>query len=271
MKAWRLRAAISLAATLAAAAGVAGAESPRRYLCRALSAGTPAPAIDGSADDTAWRGAAWSEPFVDIRGAGFAAPLFATRFRALWDERALYLLAELAEPRLFATLSAHDSVIFHDPDFELFLDPDGDGRDYFEIEINALGTTWDLSLDRPYHEGGRANDAWEADGLSVAIGLDGTLNEPRDIDVGWTVELALPWRAFSPPGGTARAPVAGESWRVNFSRVEWPLAVRDGRYGKVPGACEENWVWTAQGRIDMHRPERWGWFDFAPGAVAPEY
>lgn len=218
--------------------------------------------IDGRASDAVWRAAPWSEAFVDIRGAGFAEPLFATRFRALWDERALYLLAELAEPQLFATLTAHDAVIFHDPDFELFLDPDADERHYFELELNAFGTTWDLKLDRPYHRGGRADDSWELKGLQVAIGLDGTINDPRDIDVGWTVELAIPWSAFQAPGGTGKAPAAGESWRVNFSRVEWPLSALAGRHEKVPGACEDNWVWTPQGRIDMHRPERWGYFDF---------
>ena len=73
----------------------------------------------------------------------------------------------------------------------------------------------------------------------------------------------MPFRAFAPEGHAgAFRPRPGESWRVNFSRVEWPLEIRDARYVKVEGACEENWVWSPQGRIDMHRPERWGWFDF---------
>ena len=257
-------AALSVAAfsAIGALEPACGGESPRRYLCPSIAETASPPTIDGHRD-AVWDTAPWSAPFVDIRSASHPAPLFATRFRALWDAEALYVFAELEEPRLFATLTEHDSVIFHDPDFELFLDPEGDSREYFELEVNALGTTWDLQLDRPYHQGGRADDAWELAGLEVGIELRGTLDDPRDIDSGWAVELKLPWRAFASAMREGRAPVPGESWRINFSRVEWPLVVVDGRYERVPDACEENWVWSPQGRIDMHRPERWGYLEFA--------
>lgn len=252
------------AALLLALAAAAGAEEPRRYAVRALGPGERAPRIDGALDDEAWKTTPWSEPFVDIEGPGRRKPpLFATRFRALRDDERLYVAAELEEPQLFATLVEHDAVIFHDPDFELFVDPEGDALGYFELEVNALGTTWDLALDRPYWRGGSADDAFELAGLEVAVALDGSLNEPRDVDAGWTVEISVPFAAFAPPGRAGRiAPRPGESWRVNFSRVEWALEVVDGRYRKVERACEDNWVWSPQGRIDMHRPERWGYFDF---------
>ena len=49
---------------------------------------------------------------------------------------------------------------------------------------------------------------------------------------------------------------------MNFSRVEWKHEVVDGKYQKVKDIREDNWVWSPQGIIDMHRPERWGyvWF-----------
>jgi hypothetical protein len=58
-------------------------------------------------------------------------------------------------------------------------------------------------------------------------------------------------------------PRAGDQWRVNFSRVEW-LTAEDGKASrKVPGRREDNWVWSPQGAVDMHRPERWGYVQFA--------
>ena len=45
---------------------------------------------------------------------------------------------------------------------------------------------------------------------------------------------------------------------MNFSRVEWRLRVKDGKYEKVPGTKEYNWVWSPQGVINMHVPEKWG-------------
>ena len=68
----------------------------------------------------------------------------------LWDDTYFYIGAELVEPHLWATLTQHDSVIFHDNDFEVFIDPNGDNHEYYEFEINALGTGWDLLLPRPY-------------------------------------------------------------------------------------------------------------------------
>jgi len=254
---------LALAVTAPAAVAAGELDPPRRYAVTRV-APEAAPAIDGRLEDAAWERAPWSEVFVDIEGDRRPPPVFATRLRALWDETHLYVAAELEEPHLFATLTVHDSVIFHDPDFELFLDPDGDTLHYFELELNAFGTTWDLQLDRPYHQDGKPDDGWELEGLRLGLGLDGTLNDPRDIDSGWTVELAMPWSAFEPPGGTGRAPAPGDTWRVNFSRVQWALEEIDGQYRKLPGLCEDNWVWTPQGRIDMHRPERWGVFEFRP-------
>jgi len=32
----------------------------------------------------------------------------------------------------------------------------------------------------------------------------------------------------------------------------------DGRYRKLPGLKEDNWVWSPQHVINMHVPEQWG-------------
>ncbi len=242
---------------------------PRRYAAPYVR--TP-PIIDGRLDDRAWAGAAWSEPFVDIEGGRRPAPGRRTRVRMAWDSSALYVAAELEEPDLWATITTRDAVIFHDNDFEVFLDPDGDGRAYFELEINALGTVWDLFLPLAYRHGGRARDAWDIRGLRSAVGLQGTLNDPADRDSGWTVELAIPFADLRQPEVMTPVPRAGAVWRVNFSRVQWRLRVEQGRYAKVTDPAtgrplpELNWVWSPQDTIDMHIPERWGFVTFGGAA-----
>jgi hypothetical protein len=229
---------------------------PRGYV--AARASVP-PTIDGRLDDPAWGLAPWSAPFVDVSGA--EVPTFETRMKMVWDEDALYIGAWLQEPNVWATLTEHDSIIFQDNDFEVFLDPDGDGHAYDELEINALNTTWDLRLVKPYLAGGQAQNEREIEGLRTAVWIDGTLNDPRDTDRGWSVEIALPWRAFGP------RPALGDQWRINFSRVQWD--VHPGTCDKVEGRPEHNWVWSEQGVIDMHRPERWGYVQFEPSATVP--
>jgi hypothetical protein len=233
---------------------------PRGYV--AYRAAKPL-VIDGKLDDEAWQAAPWSDDFVDIEGDRKPKPTYRTRMKMLWDDKYLYIGAELEEPHVWATLTKHDSYIFaEDNDFEIFLDPDGDSHLYGELEINALNTTWDLLLTRPYKDGGRAIDAWEITGLKTAIHVDGTLNDARDKDKGWTIEIAWPWDVLRQLGGTV-PPKDGDQMRINFSRVQWEHEVVDGKYRKVKGKPENNWVWSPQWVIDMHRPERWGYVQFS--------
>jgi hypothetical protein len=191
----------------------------------------------------------------------------------LWDDANFYVAAELEEPDVWATLKERDAVIFHDNDFEVFIDPDGDTHAYYELEVNALGTPWDLLLIKPYRDGGPAIHAWDIAGLQVGVRVRGTLNEPRDRDEGWTVEIAMPWKILGEAAPGRKPPRAGDQRRVNFSRVEWQVDRVAGGYAKrtKPGTAEplpeDNWVWTPQGAIDMHMPERWGYVQFS-GAVA---
>jgi hypothetical protein len=236
------------------------AAAPKGYVC--LTAEKP-PAIDGKLDDPAWAAAAWSDDFTDIEGDKKPKPRHRTRMKMTWDDTALYIAAEMEEPHLWATLTKHDSVIFHDPDFEVFLDPDGDNHLYGELELNALNTTWDLLLPKPYKDGGRAVNGWEVIGLKTAVQLTGTLNDARDADTGWTVEIAWPWEGCKELTPVAAPPKDGDRWRINFSRVEWDTTVENGKYVKAKGKPEHNWVWSPQGVIDMHRPERWGYVQFS--------
>ena len=240
------------------------AQGPKRYECR-HTAGTIR--IDGRLDESDWKRAAWSDDFVDIEGAAKPMPRFRTRMKMLWSDSNLYIGAELQEPDVWGTLTQHDAVIFRDNDFEVFLNPAGDGLNYFELEINALNTTWDLFLPKPYRLGGKADNSWEIPGMRTAVRVDGTLNNPRRKDRRWQVEIALPWAAFRERSGRDR-PRDGEEWRINFSRVEWRTEVVDGKYRKLPGR-EDNWVWSPQGVINMHVPEHWGFVRFISGTADP--
>ncbi|MGH8638971.1 MAG: carbohydrate-binding family 9-like protein [Burkholderiales bacterium] len=238
--------------------------NPRRTVCYRASAPID---VDGKLDDAPWRAVAWSELFVDIDGR--RKPSLATRVKMLWDDQYFYIAAELEEPDVWATLTARDSVIFQDNDFEAFIDPDGDTHAYYELEVNALNTVWDLMLVQPYRDGGPALHAWDIAGLRSAVHVRGTINRPGDRDQGWTVELALPWTILGEAAPGRRAPRDRETWRVNFSRVQWQTDAVDGKYVKRTNTAtgkplpEDNWVWSAQGAINMHMPERWGFVQFS--------
>lgn len=239
---------------------------PKGYVCPRA---TKPPVIDGRLNDPAWRIAPWTDFFVDIEGAARPKPRFRTRAKMLWDDQYFYIAAELEEPHPWATLTAHDSVIFRDHDFEVFLDPDSDSHNYFEFEINALNTSWDLFLPKPYKDGGSADNSWDIPGLKTAVHIDGHLNDPKHTSRGWTVEIAFPWDAFAHAGYRAAKPRSGDQWRVDFSRVEWLTQTVDGAIEKIPNHKEDNWVWSPQGKINMHLPEHWGYVQFEDSPRIP--
>ncbi len=243
-----LFAAFLLSALLPAIAQQGTAAAPATYDCHYTA--TPV-RIDGKLDDAAWRRASWTSDFIDITGDAAKRPPLHTRTKMLWDDTYLYIAADIEEPDVHGKLTEHDSVIFHDNDFEIFLKPLPETESYYEFEMNALNTGWDLFLNKPYGLGGKSDNSWEAEGLKTAVAVQGTLNHPEDRDRGWTVEIAMPLTAFNSRQQVSK-PVDGTMWRANFSRVEW-LTGRP---------REENWVWTPQGVVNMHVPERWGYLTF---------
>lgn len=248
----------------------------RSYTCRRVER----PIVPGGErPDRAWLELPESERFGDITGRADLAPRYATTFRAGWDNDYLYIRGELEEPHVWGTIEQDNEVMFMDNNFEVFIDPDCDGENYYELEINALGSIWELNLPRPYGEGGSPRLGCNIEGLRRHVRIDGTLNDPRDLDRGWRVELAIPFAGLAPYcGATACPPRPGDCWRINFSRVEWRHRVVDGRYVRIPPHGtplaeslnpeeqehpEDNWVWSPQGVVNMHLPLRWGYFVFA--------
>lgn len=221
--------------------------------------------IDGETKELSWGMTSFSDNFIDIEGVEI--PKFNTKVKMLWDNKYLYVFAELNEPHIWGNLKQRDTIIFYNNDFEVFLDPSGTGAGYGEIEINALNTVWDLYLDKTYRIGGKANFEWNLDELKSAVKIHGTLNNPNDIDSIWTVEMAIPLKPLiSLKNNPKRIPIEGEQWRINFSRVEWDFDLIDNKYYRKKEnntfKREYNWVWSNQKVINMHEPEKWGFLQF---------
>ena len=169
-----------------------------------------------------------------------------------------------------------------DNDFEVFLDPSGSNHNYYELEVNALNTVWQLRLDKPYKNGGSEHSErvgmlgqGSLPNLGTAVCVDGSLNDPSVTDTGWGVVIRLPFKDLQAAGHCQQPPSAHDVWRINFSRVQWEWESRrdsgaaQAAWIKVPrpdhgNEGEDNWVWSPQGVINMHCPEKWGFLQFCP-------
>ena len=118
-------------------------------------------------------------------------------------------------------------------------------------------------MPKPYRNGGQPDIVWSASGFKSAVFVEGTLNNPTDTDKKWTVEVAIPFSSLKITDLDI-SPKNGDSWKINFSRVEWQIEIVNGKYQKIKDSnnnhflSENNWVWSPQGIINMHFPERWG-------------
>lgn len=240
---------------------------PKGYVCHKVSQPV---VIDGNIEEPAWQYIPWTEYFADIEGIDKPRPWFRTQAKMAWDDEYFYVAADMEETDVWGTLTYHDAIIYIDNDFEIFIDPNSDNHHYYELEINALNTVWDLMLHKPYRDGGERDNDWSVPGLKTAVKVHGTLNDPSDRDSGWSVEFAIPWKVLSEYAEKPCPPVEGDKWRVDFSRVEYKCRVVDGVYEKDPSHRGENWIWSPPGVINMHCPERWGYVMFTskkPGTV----
>ncbi|MEE9407308.1 MAG: carbohydrate-binding family 9-like protein [Polaribacter sp.] len=222
--------------------------------------------IDGKPDELIWGKTTFTDDFIDIKG--IKIPNQKTNVKMLWDTNFLYIYAKLFEKHIWGTLKKRDTIIFFNNDFEVFISPSNDTHNYGEIEVNALNTVWDLVLNKPYNVGGKPKTAWNLKKLQSKVHIKGTLNNAKDEDSFWAVEMAIPLDAFAELKNTPKTiPKNGEQWRVNFSRVQWNFDLNNGIYSRKKEnnklMPEYNWVWSNQGAINMHLPENWGYIQFS--------
>jgi len=237
--------------------------------------------VDGDLDKPAWKDVPRSSRFVDMVSGEPA--LFETRMACQWDATHFYVAYWNEEPQVSATLTERDSFIWVDNDVELFV---GGDDCYYEVEINALGTIYEVLLvwqdalergsrfDRPELDlyGGRVDilggfqDAgrwgrhprgrrwafldYDLAGLQAGVRVQGKINDPTTVDEGWTVEMALPWASLAFLfDGRVFPPRDGETLRCDFSRFE-ALRLHGRPVSENPG-----WSLNLHGVYDSHIPE----------------
>ncbi len=84
---------------------------------------------------------------------------------------------------------------------------------------------------RPGERMGRVGEMdFDLPGLRHAVHVDGTLNLPGDVDVGWTVTVALPWRGLATVSRDGRGfpPRPGDVLRIQSYRA-WHDRTQEGR------------------------------------------
>ncbi|TMW55254.1 hypothetical protein Poli38472_013145 [Pythium oligandrum] len=248
---------------------------PPVYVClrrKADSNGVvPRLKIDGRVDKEEWSHVPWSDAFVDIEGVVKKPTVYPlTRMKMMYDDQHLYIAAELVEKQIWGTILEKNATMYHENDFEVFLNPDGSRHNYYELELNCLNTIWELVLNKPYKDGYSIKNPYNLEHVQTAVYVDGVTNDPQVECTKWSVEVCYRLSELVQFDRLRERPArAGDVWRVNFSRVQYQLMTvldeetNELQYAKVPDTREDNIVWAPTGVIDIHRPEKWGFVLFS--------
>jgi hypothetical protein len=219
--------------------------------------------IDGKLDEEAWKKAPLLGPFVDVR-TGEPNQTFPVNgsVRLAYDETHLYVGFEVLDADVVGGFpkDAKDPHLWTRDTVEIMVDPDGDGdnEDYYEIQVNPQNLVFDSRFDR-YNEpktepdGPFGHEDWSSN-LKSAVKIEGTIDDPKDRDKGYTVEIAIPWASFTK--AKKSPPALGDTWRMNFYAMQ--------NNGGV--------AWSPiLGRGNFHRASRFGRVIWAEaGFVLPE-
>jgi hypothetical protein len=200
------------------------------------------PRLDGSLADPVWSFANTTRTFVETREGG-TAPVQASA-KLLWDERYLYVGVDVQDGLLRASHTERDDHLWEQDCVELMIDPDGDGENYFEIEVSPRGVVFDSRYDARRVPQPFGHTDWDSR-ARVGVASRGSLDDNK-ADAGYTVEIAIPWQAFSLDGDRVAPPTIGAEWRAN-------LYVMDLMADRQQAAA-----WSSLGTGDFHVPRRFG-------------
>jgi hypothetical protein len=180
-----------------------------------------APAIDGDLSDGAWRHAVVIDQFFEFRSGGEpAASEGSARF--LWDDNSLYVGLEMQDVdiRSACALSGHcgnDANLFNGDVIELFIKPLPGRTKYFEFEWSPLGEIFDARFDNAMDPRWSTPPGVSWDSTATgAVQLHGTVDNPSDVDTGWTVEASIP---LADLGLTSFG--AGSEWYFTVARYDY--------------------------------------------------
>lgn len=193
---------------------VQGAQLSQYLVPRAVTA----MAIDGYLNELSWELAPQINDFERILNVydGVARP---TRARMVWDDEYLYFAFACQDPDIWALFDQEDDEMWSEEVVEVFIDPDGDARNYLELEVNPLNAWVDLRIVELEPKWVASKD-WDIVGLKTAVQVYGTVNDTSDVDLGWTCEIAIPWAAMADSINGGARPLPGDQWRLNLYRIE---------------------------------------------------
>ncbi len=204
--------------------------------------------VEGTAAETERLLAGNDDDWRPAERLSFGPSSYRTGFRALWSSTGLYVRFDVVDPEPWHTMTKRDQHLWEEEVVEIFLDLDGSGTHYAEIELSPANVVCDVRMVR-------ASPEKEMDLSFDIAGLQSRV--ARTAKLGWTGVIFVPWAGFLPLPSAARVslpPKPGDRFRFNAYRIERPQGK------KRPEADAVFAAWSPTGDV----PQVFQIFEFAP-------
>jgi hypothetical protein len=154
-----------------------------------------------------------------------------TQVRTCWDSSAFYVRFECRDDYVVSEFTNRDDPLYEQDVVEVFIDEEGTGRRYLELELSPSNVVFDAIIQND-HGKISLNTSWDADGLETSVHLEGDLR---------IYVIKLPFTNLQ------QTPQLGTKWRINFYRIDEDR--NSNRYYQA---------WSPTGAVDYHIPACFG-------------
>ncbi|MCP2025008.1 hypothetical protein L1276_000148 [Flavobacterium sp. HSC-32F16] len=167
--------------------------------------------IDGDLTD-------WKTPFLGpfvIHNSGEKA-VQNTMVSLSWNDQNLYIAYKVIDNNIIGSNQKKDSKIYETDDLvEIFIDPDGDGKNYLEIGVNAFSTNYDILVKCISPECGGWKTAMD---FNIA-GLEAVSKINFE---GFDTEIKIPFSSLEKiKSGNFSKPKIGTKWKANAFKIDY--------------------------------------------------
>jgi len=206
---------------------------------------------DGKMDEPAWKNAE-VQPLNYFFRSDKPADKQASKFRMLWDDENLYLFYEFEDTSITARETAFDARPYLDDCAEFFCLPVPDSLNmHFGFEVNVTLARYDYIMLWEFYQKRNFFLPDYNPEYKVGVTYDGTINNDKDRDKGWTMEYVIPIKVFR----NFPRPRAGSKWAFQAVRQDRNLV--DDKFRSTSTLFP-----TYDVRKDVHPPNRFGLMQF---------
>lgn len=170
-----------------------------------------APKIDGKLDGP-WNNAAWTDYFVNTMNSSQAEPK--ARVKVLYDDAYVYFGFDVEDDYLLSPFDKDGEHLWKADCVEVMLDPGGDGKNYFELQVSPKGKVFSTRYDSRRNPQPYGHTDWKSE-ITAATLPRGKVGDDEE-DKGYSAEIRVPWSSFATGTPPASPPSQGEIWRINF-------------------------------------------------------